>query len=153
MFLSKVCIWKLCWLAVALSGLMLELEQKRVNFITPVYENLNLSEPTGHFQVEPRSLLICAATSNPNLTYGVFKDQDNLCSYTDTNGPSLWVRVWVTEVYHCRDSHSPAIVICMYGICFSFTHIAISNCSIHFLLVSSVLQKNWKPCFPCRWIR
>lgn len=25
-FLSKVCIWKLCWLAVALSGLMLDLE-------------------------------------------------------------------------------------------------------------------------------
>lgn len=27
-------------------------------------------------------------------------------------------------------------------------HIAISNCSIHFLFISSVLQKNWKPCFP-----
>lgn len=27
-FLSKVCIWKLCWLAVALSGLMLDLEDK-----------------------------------------------------------------------------------------------------------------------------
>lgn len=32
-------------------------------------------------------------------------------------------------------------------------HIAISNCSIHFLFISSVLQKNWKPCFPWRWIR
>lgn len=33
------------------------------------------------------------------------------------------------------------------------THMAMSNCSIHFLFVSSVLQKNWNPCFPCRWIR
>lgn len=30
-FLSKVCIWKLCWLAVALSGLMLDLEDKKQN--------------------------------------------------------------------------------------------------------------------------
>lgn len=27
-FLSNVCIWKLCWLAVALSGLMLDLEEQ-----------------------------------------------------------------------------------------------------------------------------
>lgn len=30
------------------------------------------------------------------------------------------------------------------------THMAIANCSIHFLFMSSVLQKNWKPCFPWR---
>lgn len=30
------------------------------------------------------------------------------------------------------------------------THMAISNCSIHFRFMSSVLQKNWKPCFPWR---
>lgn len=28
------------------------------------------------------------------------------------------------------------------------THMAISNCSVHFLFMSSVLQKNWKPCLP-----
>ncbi|TNN55979.1 hypothetical protein EYF80_033814 [Liparis tanakae] len=41
-------------------------------------------------------------------------------------------------------------VVCSSAVC---THMAIPNCSIHFLFVSSVLQKNWKPCFPCRWIR
>lgn len=30
------------------------------------------------------------------------------------------------------------------------THMAISNCSIHLRFISSVLQKNWKPCFPWR---
>lgn len=95
-FLSKVCIWKLCWLAVALSGLMLDLKDNNNN---------------------KKSLL------DLNFFFFIVREGAVL-KFNAYVKMHLW-----------------------------WTYIAMSNCSIHFLFVSSVLQKNWKPCFPCRWIR
>lgn len=133
-FLSNVCIWKLCWLAVALSGLMLDLQV-----------NSNKSEELSVFKMTRFGFFWCfihwirATLIKPNYNF-IYKQV------------LTWISRQVT-VSHFR-SHNLKWNICneRCSLCNS-THMAMSNCSIHFLFVSSVLQKNWKPCFPCRWIR
>lgn len=59
--------------------------------------------------------------------------------------------VWINNHTLYGDQRAKYCVFLKHGE--DLTYMAISNCSIHLRLVSSVLQKNWKPCFPCRWIR
>lgn len=66
-------------------------------------------------------------------------------------GFDVWP-VWMNDcTFVIRWSKSK--ILCNFDTGAVLTYMAISNCSIHLRLVSSVLQKNWKPCFPCRWIR
>lgn len=143
MVLSKVNIWNWWLFAVAFSGLMLDLGKekerhsaqlrqsklqllfgdivKRVHFAARASDAQPCTrEPLGQGQARRHHLVLPAHHMYQRLCRG-----------------------------HLQEPAMPACVLTIQPSDLGLdTHMAISNCSIHFRFISSVLQKNWNPCLP-----
>lgn len=138
---SNVYIWKLWWFALAFSGFMLDL-QEGVGLLTCP------SHPFCAHGHSPRGLFAFRSRFG-NRLWGKHLGgclHAGPCLSLHGIPPCQLMGALLSELLsNTRQPNAPRPA--------PGAHIAISNCSIHFLFISSVLQKNWKPCFPCRWIR
>lgn len=100
---------------------------------------------------------VISETHHPHLGADFTLDPNSLCIRTNKPSRAAPLQALLSQLVS-SDHWSKTLSSCAWQLhsrdrTATHAHIAISNCSIHFLFISSVLQKNWKPCFPWRWMR